>query len=82
MKFEKAIKEILKEKKITQTALAKKLGSERQSNVSVPLHKGNITINKLLEWLDVLDYELTIQPKMGAGKRREGQHVISLERDE
>ena len=28
------------------------------------------------EWLDVMDYELVIKPKKGAGRRKEGEYVI------
>jgi transcriptional regulator with XRE-family HTH domain len=76
MRFRDAIKKVLKDKKITQTALAEKLGYSHQSAVAMPIMKDNITLSVLLEWLDVLDYELVIKPKKGAGRRKEGEYVI------
>lgn len=75
MNFPEVIRKILKDKRITQGMLAEKLG-QKQSNISMPLSKGNITLEKLLEWLDALDYELVVQPKKGVGRRKEGEYVI------
>ena len=76
MEFKVAIKKILKDKKITQTALAEKLGYDNQSSVGMPLSNNNITLNLLLDWLEELDYELAVQPKRGAGKRKNGEYLI------
>lgn len=76
MEFKVAIKKILKDKKITQTALAEKLGYDNQSSVGMPLSNNNITLNLLLDWLEELDYELAVQPKRGAGKRKDGEYLI------
>jgi transcriptional regulator with XRE-family HTH domain len=75
MNIKQAIKSLLKYKKTTQTALAEKMGYSGPSGIGQMLQRGNLTVETLIKICDILDYEVTIQPKRG-GRRPEGQFII------
>ena len=71
-----AIITLLSDNKKSQVWLAEKMGYARPSGVSQMLQRGNITVDTLLRICDLLDYEITIQPKRRVGARPQGQIVI------
>ena len=77
MKMQEAIKEILKEKRVTQQKLASELGYKGQSGVAMRL-KSDMQISTAFEMLNALDYEIVIQPKSTRGKRANGAYVIDM----
>lgn len=70
-------KELLKASPMTQTQLAKTLGVN-QSNVSMNMGHDNPSINTVLAYLEILGYELVVQPKK-PGRRPDGQILITKE---
>lgn len=75
MTIKEAIKSLLKYKKTTQSALADKMGYASPSGIGQMLQRGNLTVETLIKICDLLDYEVSIQPKRG-GRRPEGQFII------
>lgn len=75
MNITKAIRIIIKEKRVTQTKLAEMLGYKSQSGVGMRL-KSDMQMSTVVQMLDVLDYEVIIQPKSTRGKRANGAYVI------
>ena len=72
-----AISKIMKERGYTQFEMAKKIGKEKATDVSARLASKNMTFNKALEMLEVMGYEVTVQPmKTEPGPRIKGQYVI------
>lgn len=87
MKINEAIRAIMNEKGITQQKMMnlvnKKAGGtviKSQSIIAERLKRGEtMQINKALELLNELDYEIVIQPKSTRGKRANGAYVIDME---
>lgn len=77
----KAILELLKDSKKSQVWLAEKMGYSRASGVSQMLSRGNITTETLIRICDLLDYEITLQPKRRSGSRPQGQIVIDTSKE-
>ena len=75
MTINKAISYVMKEKGVTQKAMAESIGKEKATDVSARLASYNMTFNKAIEMLSVMGYEVTIQPRK-AGARPQGQIVI------
>ena len=75
MKINEAISHIMKEKGITQQAMAESIGKQKATDVSARLASKNMTFNKAIEMLSVMGYEVTVQPRK-AGARPQGQIVI------
>lgn len=75
MKIGDAIKIAMKDKKTTQVQLAERLGVTSQSVIAQRLRMENISIDKVLEMLDAIGYEMIIQERK-RGRRPEGQLVI------
>lgn len=75
MTANKAIAKVMKDKGVTQMMMAQGIGKKRPNDVSARLMSNNMSMNKVLEMLEVLGYELTIQPKR-PGARPSGQIVI------
>ena len=71
-----AILTLLKENKKNQVWLSEKMGYSHPSGVGQMLQRGNITVDTLFQICELLDYEITIQPKRRAGARPHGQIVI------
>jgi DNA-binding helix-turn-helix protein len=74
MRIQEAMKNIMKERKITQQRIAYSLNTT-QSSVNDRLNRGNISLESSLKILNVLGYEMVIQPK-SSGRRKDGQIVI------
>lgn len=70
-----AIKIAMSDKKITQKKLAEIMGYSAQGSLGSRLSSNTISSDLLIEILDILDYEVVIQPKT-AGKRKEGAIVL------
>ena len=75
MIINEAISYIMKEKSVTQKAMAESIGKGKATDVSARLASKNMTFNKALEMLSVMGYEITVQPRR-AGARPQGQIVI------
>lgn len=75
MKINEAIRQIMKDKKVTLLSMAKSIGKERGNDVSARLNNSNMTFEKAVEMLDVLGYEVVLQEKK-PGQRRSDQLVI------
>lgn len=70
----KAVKQAMKERKMTQSRLASILGYASQSGVARRLQEG-MTTDTLIKFLEALDYEVVIQPK-SAGRRKDNQILL------
>lgn len=79
MTVNKAIAMVMKEQGITQQYMAEQIGKKKATDVSSRLSTSNMTIEKITEMLEVLGYEITIQPKR-PGARPKGQIVITAEK--
>lgn len=90
MKINEAIKRIMKEKGITQQKLMETVNGKTgetviksQSIIAERLRRGStMQMDKALELLDALDYEIVIQPKSTRGKRANGAYVIDMKEGE
>lgn len=80
MKVNEAIRAIMKDRRVTQVHLANLLGVT-QPKVANNLTRENMRIDTLVELLEAMDCELTVQPKR-QGRRPEGQYVINLEKED
>lgn len=70
-----AIRAIMKERKITQQAMASALGKERPNDISARLNYKNMSFDRAIEMLSVCGYEVVVQEKK-RGKRPDGQILI------
>ena len=70
-----AISRLMRERGVTQKGMASSVGKERPQDISARLQSKNMTFNRAIEMLDVLGYEVVVQPRK-AGKRPDGQIVI------
>ena len=75
MQINKAIRQVMRDKGVSLLSMAKAIGKERGNDVSARLNIPNMTINKVVEMLDVLGYEIVIQERK-PGARRADQIVI------
>ena len=90
MKINEAIKKIMIERHITQQQMKDKINQNKgeiavksQSIIAERLKRGEtMQIDKVLEMLEALDYEIVIQPKSTRGKRANGAYVIDLSAEE
>lgn len=76
MTQKETIEKLLKDNNKTKSWLAEKLGYALPTGVTNMLARGNITVDTLIKICDLLDYEVSIQPKRRAGTRPQGQIVI------
>lgn len=74
MKPYDTLKEVMSEKKVTQSRLAELAGLSSQGSISNIATK-KISCDMLVKLLDCLDYEVVVQPKT-SGKRKEGAIVL------
>lgn len=74
MKPYETLKEVMSEKKITQSKLAELAGLASQGSISNIATK-KISCDMLVKLLDCLDYEVVVQPKT-QGKRKDGAMVL------
>lgn len=70
-----AIKMIMKENGFKQQSMAEAIGKKKATDVSARLANANMTFDKAIEMLNVMGYEVTVQPR-SQGKRPNGQIVI------
>ena len=75
MQINKAIRQVMRDKGVTLSSMAKSIGKERTSDVNARLYYSNMTFNTAVEMLDVLGYEIVIQERR-PGARRADQIVI------
>lgn len=69
MTINKAIREIMKNKKVSLTAMATSIGKGKGNDVSARLCHSNMSFDKAVEMLNVLGYEIVIQEKKQGGRR-------------
>lgn len=82
MKQREAIEQLLQDNNRNKAWLSDKMGYARPNAISQMLMRGNVTVDTLFQICELLDYEITIQPKRRAGSRPNGQIVIEgKERD-
>lgn len=81
MKINKAIREIMKNKKISLSTMATALGKSKGNDISARLNNDNMSFDKAVEMLDVLGYEVVIQEKKQGGRRAD-QIVIDQKAEE
>ena len=81
MRINKAIRELMKEKKMSLTAMAGALGKGKGNDISARLSHGNMSFDKAVEMLNVLGYEIVIQEKKQGGRRAD-QIVIDQKQEE
>ena len=74
MKMGEAVLMIMKGKGLNMQHMAKMLDIKYQS-VQKKLYRNDMTITKALEVLDVLGYEMILQP-VEKGRKRDGQILI------
>ena len=75
MKPNEAIKKIMKDNHFKQEQIAKATGKTSARAVGSLLNTENLSANSIIEILDVMGYELVMQPKT-QGPRKEGSIVI------
>lgn len=75
MQINKAIRQVMRDKGVSLLSMAKAIGKERGNDVSSRLNIPNMTINNVVEMLDVLGYEIVVQERK-PGVRRADQIVI------
>lgn len=63
MKINKIIRQLMIEKNISLLDMAVALGKKRGNDISARLATENMTISKSIEMLDILGYDLIVQPK-------------------
>lgn len=82
MTQKETIEKLLKDNNKTKSWLAEKLGYALPTGVTNMLARGNITVDTLIKICNLLDYEVSIQPKRRAGSRPQGQIVIERSGEE
>jgi len=75
MNINEAIRQVMKNKKISLTTMAKSLGKSRGNDISARLAHANMSFDKAVEMLNILGYEVVLQEKK-QGSRRADQIVI------
>ena len=80
MKINKAIRHVMKMKKISLTAMATALGKSKGNDISARLNYANMSFDKAIEMLDILGYEVVIQEKKQGGRRAD--QIVIDQKDE
>lgn len=80
MKINKAIREIMKNRKISLSAMATALGKSKGNDISARLNNDNMSFDKVVEMLDILGYEVVIQEKKQGGRRAD--QIVIDQKDE
>ena len=75
MKQADAIEQLLRDNNKNKVWLSEGMGI-RSNAVSNMLRRGNVTVDTLYQICELLDYEITIQPKRRAGSRPNGQIIV------
>ena len=76
MVVKEAIKALLKDNKKSQVWLAEKMGYTKPTAINNMLARGNLTVETLYKICEIMEYEITIQPKRRSGARPAGQILI------
>lgn len=76
MTQKETIETLLKQNGKSKGWLAEKMGYARSNAISQMLMRNNITVDTLYRICEIMDYEITIQPKRRVGARPHGQIVI------
>ena len=58
-----AVKDIMKKTKTTQCKLAELTGGKSQPTIAKSINSNNMKVQTLLEMLDIMGYEMILQPK-------------------
>lgn len=69
MQINKAIRQVMREKGVSLLAMAKAVGKGRSSDINARLYNSNMSFDKAVEMLDVLDYEVVIQERKPEARR-------------
>lgn len=77
MNANEIVKNLIKQSNFTQTTLAKAMGYNTQSGIASRLNKNDMGVSLLVKMLDILGYDLVIQPKK-RGRKAEDQFVIDV----
>lgn len=80
MFINEAIKQAMRNKSMTLSAMASAIGKKRPNDVSARLAHNNMSFSTAIEMLSVLGYEVVVQEKR-AGNRRDDQMVITDEQE-
>lgn len=75
MKINKAIRQLMRDRKMSLSSMADALGKKRGNEISARLVNDNMSFDKAVEMLNVLGYEIVIQEKK-QGARRADQIVV------
>lgn len=78
MTIGKAIRDVMKKRGVTQIEMRDKLGYKAQSAVAKML-RSDMQASNAIRMLDIVGYEIIIQPKSTRGKRATGSYVITKE---
>lgn len=78
MTIGKAIRDVMKKRGVTQIEMRDKLGYKAQSAVAKML-RSDMQVSNAIRMLDIVGYEIIIQPKNTRGKRATGSYVITKE---
>lgn len=78
MTIGKAIRDVMKKRGVTQIEMRDKLGYKAQSAVAKML-RSDMQVSNAIRMLDIVGYEIIIQPKSTRGKRATGSYVITKE---
>lgn len=65
MKINKAIRKIMFDQGVSLTSMAAALGKARGNDISARLVNDNMSCDKAVEMLNVLDYNLVVKPRNG-----------------
>ena len=72
MTIEQLIRELLEKHSMSQAQLSRSLGITPQA-LTARLKSKNMGIESIIEIMDILQYEVVVQPK---GKKASGQHLL------
>lgn len=78
MTIGKVIRDVMKKRGVTQIEMRDKLGYKAQSAVAKML-RSDMQVSNAIRMLDIVGYEIIIQPKSTRGKRATGSYVITKE---
>lgn len=81
MNANEIIKDLIKRSDFTQTTLAKAMGYSNQSSIANRLNKNDMGVSLLVKMLDILGYDLVIQPKK-RGRKAEDQLFVEAASEE
>ena len=69
MKINTAIRDLMKEKKMSLSAMAEAIGKNKGNDISARLNHSNMSFDKAVEMLNVLGYEIVVQERKQGGRR-------------